>query len=71
MEALITALLVAGLTALIIGALMLGNLIGKMKANTISIQALHARFDVLLMALAQHGIIDAGTVAHVSREAPR
>jgi hypothetical protein len=63
----IESLLLAGLTGLVVGALMLGTMRGEQKASRGVNRALHARVDGLILALAQHGLIDAGAVAHLAR----
>lgn len=67
----IESLLVAGLTGLVLGALMLGLLRGEMKGLRAAINTMHARFDGLVLALAKNGLIDAGAVAHLARAIPR
>lgn len=64
-------LIVAGFTALVIGALMLGALGVQMKHNTGAIRAMHARLDALVIALAEHGIVSPGALAHLARRKPR
>lgn len=71
-------LLVAGLSGLVIGALMLGKIISQQSAFTRqqkalgnSIKALHARFDVLVLAFSGKGLIDAGIMADLMRHESR
>ena len=64
-------MLVAGLSGLVIGALLLGTLRGEMKSLRAACNTLHARFDGLVLALAKNGLIDAGACAHLARATPR
>lgn len=50
------------------GAVSWGVLRAEVKNLKSSVAALHARVDVLMIALAGKGFIDAGTLAHISRE---
>lgn len=61
--------LIAGaFSGLFAGAVSWGVLRAEVKNLKSSVSALHARVDVLMIALAGKGFIDAGTLAHVSRD---
>jgi hypothetical protein len=74
----IETLLVAGLSGLVLGALMLGMLRAEMRGQKdankqlrAGMNTMHARFDGLVLALAKSGLIDAGAAAHLARSEPR
>jgi hypothetical protein len=50
------------------GAVSWGVLRAEVRILKNSVAALHVRVDVLMMALAQHGLIDPAAVGHLSRE---
>lgn len=67
----IESLLIAGLTGLVAGALMLGKMHGEVRASTRAIKALHARFDGLMLALSRFGVVPTGATAHLARARAR
>ena len=63
----IEPLLVAGLTGLVAGALMIGMLRGEVRLNTAAIAAVHARLDAFATALNSAGTIKRGAREDISR----
>lgn len=61
-------LIAATVSGLFAGAVSWGVLRTEVKNLKSSVFALHARVDVLMIALANKGFIDPGTLAHISRE---
>lgn len=60
-------LFAASFSGVLAAAVSWGVLRAEVKHLKNSVNALHARVDVLMIALANRGFIDAGTLAHVSR----
>lgn len=61
-------LIAATISGLFAGGVAWGVLRSEVKNLKSSVLALHARVDVLMIALASKGFIDAGTLAHTARE---
>lgn len=70
-ENLFIPLLVAGITGALSGAVSWGAMRATVKQHSRLIAALHARVDGLMLALAQHGAIEAGAVEHLARYAQK
>lgn len=67
----IEQLIVAGFTGLVIGAFMLGTIGIGQRANSKAIDALHARFDDLVLALIRAGVVDVSMLTRPPRLQPR
>lgn len=67
----IESLLVAGFTAIVVGAFMLGSVGLVVRRDSQAIKALHSRFDDLVLALIRAGIVNAEMLARPPRTAPR
>lgn len=70
-EQIIVSLVVASITGLVTGAVTGARMFGKLEAqakdNARAIDALHARMDAWMIAMAEHGLVSQGALAHLAR----
>lgn len=70
-DQLIVSLVVAAVTGMVTGAVtgarMFGRLEAQGKVNAKAIDALHARLDAWMIAMAEHGLVSPGALAHLAR----
>jgi hypothetical protein len=64
-------LTIAAISGAAAGGVAWGLMVARVLDHGHAIKAVHARLDGLILALANHGLIDAGAVAHLARKEGR